>query len=50
MGRAPFPPLPTVICARPQVTAPAEAGAVKLVEDRGFKPRTFRVQTGCSVN
>ncbi len=50
MGRVPFPPLPTDIGARPQVTASAEAEAVRLVEDRGFKPRTFRLQTGRSVN
>ena len=50
MGRAPFPPSPTDISARPLVTASAEAKAVKLVEDRGFKPHTFRVQTGCSFN
>lgn len=50
MGYAPFPPLPTDISAKPQVTATAAAEAVRLVEDRGFEPRTARLQTGCSPN
>ena len=38
MGRVPFPPLPTDIGARPQVTASPEAEAVRLVEGAGVEP------------
>ena len=54
MGHAPFPPLPTVIGARPQVTASAEAEAVnftqstllKIVHRGTKKPWWFRTDQG----